>query len=528
METDIGRSSYQKTHSSSEETLSAMSVTPTINTRRARSNSRSAGSTSTEPLETFSIDKLSHPPEEVQEKLQPLSSQIPQRGKYTHILVLKSLNGTFETKFLVIPFKPDTLKLGRPIVNTASSKNDTIMNGVRKTAQKASQVRIDNGNFNSRVLSRTHASLCYDSVTGKIYIRDLKSSNGTFLNGSRIGQIDIELKIGDVIDLGTDIDSKLEHRRISALVEDISVIPLINETVDLLNSNTLFKNSRTVDNDGKRYLNENETSALSYYQQQNAIYGTGENGYLSAPALSAQRAAFEAAVFGDVTNIDLEDEILGSETEILSGIFMNNSVGTSANLINVMKMISNEIALEKREHSKLKSMENFLINYTTNVGDIDLKLLERNENQLEKLHDALKQRLSKKHKEVLDEQKERSKLIEDENTKLLHSFEMKEVKQDDEIKSLQSELEELKRELEKEKSYNEPFSKTSTITNKESLTGNSSEIGYNKKREKVLSENIEHNDGDNWNWKNSTILIFSTLFVGIVAYSLNLSTKPII
>ena len=145
------------------------------------------------------------------------------RKKHTHIIILKSLNGTFETKFLVVPFKPDGLKLGRPVTNSINKSNTS-----SKRDLFSQQVRPDNGNFDSRVLSRNHACLSCDPTTGKIYIRDLKSSNGTFVNGVKIDQNDVELKVGDTVDLGTDIDTKFEHRKISAYVEEISVIPLMN------------------------------------------------------------------------------------------------------------------------------------------------------------------------------------------------------------------------------------------------------------------------------------------------------------
>jgi pSer/pThr/pTyr-binding forkhead associated (FHA) protein len=49
-------------------------------------------------------------------------------------------------------------------------------------------------------VSRSHASLeCEDGV---VYVHDLDSSNGTFLNGRRITE-PIEVRLGDEIDVGT-------------------------------------------------------------------------------------------------------------------------------------------------------------------------------------------------------------------------------------------------------------------------------------------------------------------------------------
>ena len=49
-------------------------------------------------------------------------------------------------------------------------------------------------------VSRRHARL--ESRDGIIFVRDLESSNGTFLNGERVRE-PIEVRVGDEIDMGT-------------------------------------------------------------------------------------------------------------------------------------------------------------------------------------------------------------------------------------------------------------------------------------------------------------------------------------
>ena len=49
-------------------------------------------------------------------------------------------------------------------------------------------------------MSRRHASL--EAENGTVYLTDLRSSNGTFLNERRIGE-SIEVRAGDRIDVGT-------------------------------------------------------------------------------------------------------------------------------------------------------------------------------------------------------------------------------------------------------------------------------------------------------------------------------------
>lgn len=88
---------------------------------------------------------------------------------------------------------------------------------------------VDNAIFDSKVLSRTHAEIWFDS--GKVgqaaephrshdlqvYIKDTKSSNGTYVNEERLSACGIEspaheLKNGDRLTLGVDV---LEHNTAS-------------------------------------------------------------------------------------------------------------------------------------------------------------------------------------------------------------------------------------------------------------------------------------------------------------------------
>ncbi|KAI9292780.1 hypothetical protein K502DRAFT_294796 [Neoconidiobolus thromboides FSU 785] len=65
-----------------------------------------------------------------------------------------------------------------------------------------------NGYFDSKVLSRSHAEFWADG--DKVYIKDVKSSNGTYLNGHRLsgdGQESLPKLLfdGDIIEFGIDI-----------------------------------------------------------------------------------------------------------------------------------------------------------------------------------------------------------------------------------------------------------------------------------------------------------------------------------
>ncbi|KAH9477280.1 hypothetical protein JR316_0009484 [Psilocybe cubensis] len=80
-----------------------------------------------------------------------------------------------------------------------------------------------NGFFDSKVLSRQHAEVWEEG--GKIYIKDVKSSNGTFINGERLSSEGhesepFELKSNDIVELGIDVvgeDNKtIIHHKVAA------------------------------------------------------------------------------------------------------------------------------------------------------------------------------------------------------------------------------------------------------------------------------------------------------------------------
>ncbi|KAK7052413.1 FHA domain-containing protein [Favolaschia claudopus] len=82
-----------------------------------------------------------------------------------------------------------------------------------------------NGYFDSRVLSRQHAEVWEEN--GKIFIKDIKSANGTFINGERLSpegrESDVfELKNDDILEFGVDIVSEdgktVLHRKVVARV----------------------------------------------------------------------------------------------------------------------------------------------------------------------------------------------------------------------------------------------------------------------------------------------------------------------
>lgn len=138
------------------------------------------------------------------------------------LLALFPLNGTFERKQINVPFHPEKLKVGR------------------QTNAKTVPTPV-NGYFDSKVLSRAHAEVWCDRI-GKIWIRDVKSSNGTFVNGQRLSPENRdsephELREHDTLELGIDIVSEdqksIVHHKVSAKVEFAGIPGSSNNVLDL-------------------------------------------------------------------------------------------------------------------------------------------------------------------------------------------------------------------------------------------------------------------------------------------------------
>lgn len=83
-----------------------------------------------------------------------------------------------------------------------------------------------NGYFDSKVLSRQHAEVWEEG--SKIFIKDVKSSNGTFINGARLSQEGVEsppfeLNTDDIVEFGIDIvgedNQTIIHHKVAAKVQ---------------------------------------------------------------------------------------------------------------------------------------------------------------------------------------------------------------------------------------------------------------------------------------------------------------------
>lgn len=140
----------------------------------------------------------------------------------TPALYLLSQNGTFERKTISVPYYPENLRIGRQ-TNAKTVPTPT------------------NGYFDSKVLSRQHAEI-WAERNGKIWIRDVRSSNGTFVNGARLSPENRdsdphELQTGDHLELGIDIVSEdqktVVHHKVAAKVEHAGFLGATNNVMEM-------------------------------------------------------------------------------------------------------------------------------------------------------------------------------------------------------------------------------------------------------------------------------------------------------
>ncbi|KAI7894207.1 SMAD/FHA domain-containing protein [Mucor mucedo] len=107
-------------------------------------------------------------------------------------------------KLRIVPHLNSSQALVFPIMEYTLDEADTVTIG-RSVAEK--RVTKSQMTFRSKVVSRKHAEIFLEA--GKVYLRDVKSSSGTFLNSRRLcgpGQVSQahEIQDNDIIQLGVD------------------------------------------------------------------------------------------------------------------------------------------------------------------------------------------------------------------------------------------------------------------------------------------------------------------------------------
>ncbi|KAF9578048.1 hypothetical protein BGW38_006376, partial [Lunasporangiospora selenospora] len=175
---------------------SSTSVAPTLSTTSATASlattttlgSTTSSSSSSPTSSSFNKQSSTMSSGQLQQQ-HAVNGNVDMNGSPPHpILVLEPINSSVALKSLELP-EQTKVKIGRQ-TSVATAPNPS------------------NGYFDSKVLSRVHAEVWAEN--GKVFIRDLKSSNGTFLNGKRLSPEGVEsepfvLNQGDSLAFGIDI-----------------------------------------------------------------------------------------------------------------------------------------------------------------------------------------------------------------------------------------------------------------------------------------------------------------------------------
>lgn len=307
----------------------------------------------------------------------------PQRRQQAEYYVtLVPLNDTFVKKHIHVPYFPDTCRLGRP------------------TGTKI-KPHVTNGYFDSRVLSRNHACMSIDAKSGQLMIQDMGSSNGTFVNSEKIGADPVAVKVGDTINLGFNIQLETSHKQISAKIENISVVSN-NPKGSVLNGLPML--TKDVING----FSAAELHHLDFIQSVFSLVLPNKEEFDESESGTTTQAqkAFESAMFADVVPT-LDDSLAASsESYVNAGIFNNSRIVNSNDLESTLELLMVNLVRVKQQNNTLKSLENFLVNYSAKVDSINGDFVANEVAKSEtKFEDSLKAEKDKSRKLLQDIEK---------------------------------------------------------------------------------------------------------------------------
>lgn len=249
-----------------------------------------------------------------------------------YYVTLLPLNDTFIKKHLPIAIYPETTKLGRPT-------------GTRHKPD------VNNGYFDSRVLSRNHAQIFIDSSSGKLMLQDLGSSNGTYLNDQRLGADAVEIKIGDTVCLGFNVQTESTHKQISLKIENITIIKNSDFQLDV----PQFKHLSFIEDIYKQIGQKKSLGDLSSSEINDITY--------------------DNALFGDINN-NIEDDLLGLHCQNNTGIFNNSQITNTSTFESIIHILVANLVKLKQQNNNLQSLETFLINFRNSLNEVNTKYLE--------------------------------------------------------------------------------------------------------------------------------------------------------
>ncbi|XP_037914910.1 sarcolemmal membrane-associated protein [Hermetia illucens] len=164
------------------------------------------------------------------------SSESPQCARV--VLYCQPNSHPFQTRTLLLEPNQE-VKVGRSIARNRVSENTAI--------------------FDCKVLSRNHAVIWYSD--GKFYIKDTRSSNGTFINEQRISQSEPEeLHFGDIIKFGVDV---VENSR-----QEVHGCIIASVKLYLPDGREFISNSSSRSIPGEGVISLEELHRLHHYMQE--------------------------------------------------------------------------------------------------------------------------------------------------------------------------------------------------------------------------------------------------------------------
>lgn len=269
------------------------------------------------------------------------SSSIPNLKKFAHVVRLISPDQPDEyLKVLNIPIYPDTLKIGRQ--NTPKTSN-----------------KITDGFFDSRVLSRNHAELFIKD--NQLFIRDLKSSNGTFINDNKLEPYkDYKISINDKIDLGTTLESQMAHKKITCIIKEFDFISLKNfqNLIEEINNKDYLINK-------KMELFNNTFDALLFGEiVDDIILGIDDSNKLNLNNDLLDLIKIDNDNNNNKENININNNNLKSNTKFIQGLDLK----PSQNSYDVVKKLITAVNNEYIQQQRLKEMNIFLKNYNNSIA----------------------------------------------------------------------------------------------------------------------------------------------------------------
>ncbi|KAI8997547.1 SMAD/FHA domain-containing protein [Pilobolus umbonatus] len=248
-----------------------------------------------------------------------------QRKSPVYTIILRPHNSNFQLRTIELRDKTH-LKIGRQ-TNAKTTPNQF------------------NGYFDSKVLSRQHAEIWCDK--SRVYIKDVKSSNGTFVNGQRLSNeceesAPVEIKNYDEVEFGIDIvndNGSIMYHKVSC---SIHIFPMSLSQVD---ENII------------RELADSDSAAIP-------LNDVHLHRKLSSSSINT---------------------ILGSNQDLSNGHSPPNGTKRIKRLESILNKLHDEMDKSKRVENELKTIKDTMLDINTVFNEEKLK---KNDELLYKLQEA--------------------------------------------------------------------------------------------------------------------------------------------